>query len=112
MKTANPIEAKLKEGWHKVDGQYAFVQKLGGVWNYQPMGGGRWTEFDEVKTATFVKEEDVPTPPSQWNDGMNLADEVIAASLHWTGEDEEKNPGLKKIRTLAGHMLEQWRHDA
>ena len=31
-----------------------------------------------------------------------LANAVIDASLHWTGEDEEKNPGLKKIRTMAG----------
>lgn len=27
---------------------------------------------------------------------------IIDASLYWTGEDEERNPKLKRMRTLAG----------
>lgn len=34
-----------------------------------------------------------------------LAEEVIEASLYWSGEDEERNPRLKRIRTLAGLIL-------
>ncbi len=33
---------------------------------------------------------------------QELAEIVIEASLYWTGEDEQKNPALKKARTLAG----------
>lgn len=36
-----------------------------------------------------------------------LAEEVIEASLYWTGKDEEKNPKLKLIRTLAGLALQR-----
>ena len=36
---------------------------------------------------------------------LELCQLIISASLHWTGEDEEKNPQLKKIRTLAGFYL-------
>lgn len=35
-----------------------------------------------------------------------LCDLVVAASLYWTGEDEEKNPLLKRIRTLAKYHLD------
>jgi hypothetical protein len=35
----------------------------------------------------------------------DLCEMIIAASLYWTGEDEEKNPALKTIRTLAGWYL-------
>ena len=31
---------------------------------------------------------------------------IIEASLHWNGTDEEKNPTLKKLRTLAKYYLE------
>jgi hypothetical protein len=34
-----------------------------------------------------------------------LASKIIDVSLYWTGQDEERNPGLKKIRTLAGLIL-------
>ena len=36
-----------------------------------------------------------------------LAEKVIEASLYWTGKDEEKNPKLKLIRTLAGLALQR-----
>ncbi len=38
---------------------------------------------------------------------QGLCRDIIEASLFWTGEDEEKNPGLKKIRTLAGLYIEE-----
>lgn len=39
---------------------------------------------------------------------IDLCKKIIDASLYWTGEDEDKNPGLKTIRTLAGNYLQQW----
>ncbi len=38
---------------------------------------------------------------------IELAQEIIKASLLWTGKDEERNPGLKKIRTLAGYYINE-----
>ncbi len=38
---------------------------------------------------------------------QNFCIDIIDTSLLWTGKDEERNPGLKRIRTLAGHFLEQ-----
>jgi hypothetical protein len=38
-----------------------------------------------------------------------LCDVVVAASLYWTGEDEKKNPLLKRMRTLARMHLEEMR---
>jgi len=38
-----------------------------------------------------------------------LCDTVMEASIGWTGEDEEKNPLLKRARTLAGMHLEEMR---
>lgn len=40
-----------------------------------------------------------------------LAREVLDASLYWTGEDEERNPLLKRIRSLAGFVLDEARSD-
>jgi hypothetical protein len=42
---------------------------------------------------------------------QELAKIIMDASLLWTGEDEEKNPGLKKARTLAGLLLNKSRED-
>ena len=42
---------------------------------------------------------------------LELCRLIIAASLLWTGEDEEKNPQLKKIRTLAGFYLSEEKKD-
>ncbi len=42
-------------------------------------------------------------------DAQELAKTIMDASLLWTGEDEEKNPGLKKARTLAGLLLNKSR---
>lgn len=39
----------------------------------------------------------------------DLCEKIIAASLYWTGQDEEKNPLLKTIRTLAGYYLDRRR---
>ena len=36
-------------------------------------------------------------------DFKELCDLIISASLFWSGNDEEKNPDLKKARTLAGY---------
>jgi hypothetical protein len=36
---------------------------------------------------------------------QELAKAIMDASLLWTGQDEEKNPSLKKARTLAGLLL-------
>ena len=38
-------------------------------------------------------------------DFFELCELIISASLHWTGDDEQKNPLLKKMRTLAGYYL-------
>jgi hypothetical protein len=38
-------------------------------------------------------------------DFLELCNLIIEASLLWTGEDEERNPLLKRIRTLAGYYL-------
>jgi len=43
---------------------------------------------------------------------QKLAETIMDASLHWTGEDEEKNPGLKKARTLAGLLLNKSQEDS
>jgi len=32
---------------------------------------------------------------------------AIEASLNWTGEDEENNPPLKRLRTIAGIYLNE-----
>ena len=32
---------------------------------------------------------------------------IIEASLCWTGKDEEKNPLLKRVRTIAGVYLQK-----
>jgi len=42
---------------------------------------------------------------------IELARAVIEASMWWTGEDEEKNPSLKRARTLAGIIMHDYRHD-
>lgn len=42
---------------------------------------------------------------------IELAKAVIEASMWWTGEDEEKNPFLKRARTLARVILHDYRHD-
>jgi hypothetical protein len=36
-----------------------------------------------------------------------LAELVLDTSLFWSSKDEAANPGLKKLRTLAGLALEQ-----
>ena len=41
------------------------------------------------------------------DDLETLCNEVIKASLYWTGDDENAIPGLKRIRTLAGLYLYQ-----
>jgi len=38
---------------------------------------------------------------------LELSNLIIEASLYWTGSDEEKNPKLKTIRTLAGYYLDE-----
>ena len=38
-------------------------------------------------------------------DFSKLCEHIITASLHWTAEDEEKNPMLRNLRTLAGWYL-------
>ena len=40
-------------------------------------------------------------------DLLNLSEKVIKASLLWCGEDEEANPTLKTMRTLAGFYRDQ-----
>jgi hypothetical protein len=40
-------------------------------------------------------------------DFLELCELIIEASILWTGEDEERNPHLKKIRTLAGFYLSE-----
>jgi len=41
-------------------------------------------------------------------DFMELCEKIIDASMRWTGEDEEQNPMLKTIRSLAGYYLETY----
>jgi len=36
---------------------------------------------------------------------LEMCNLIIDASLYWTGEDEERNPRLKRMRTLAGLYL-------
>ena len=38
-------------------------------------------------------------------DIKELCNTIIDTSLFWTGEDEHTNPGLKKMRTLAGYHV-------
>jgi hypothetical protein len=33
---------------------------------------------------------------------IELSELVLESALYWTGDDEEKNPKLKRLRTLAG----------
>lgn len=37
----------------------------------------------------------------------DLCKDILEASIFWTGADEEKNPKLKRIRTLAALYLDQ-----
>ena len=41
------------------------------------------------------------------NDLKEICLLVVDASLYWTGEDEAKNPALKRVRTCAGYRLEE-----
>ena len=50
-------------------------------------------------------EENQKAVKARW-ELKTLCSEIIEASLYWTGDDEEKNPFLKKIRTLARYYLE------
>lgn len=43
---------------------------------------------------------------------IELAEAVLEASLYWTGLDEEKNPALKKARTLAGLIIGQSKEES
>lgn len=36
---------------------------------------------------------------------------IVDASMFWAGTDEEKNPLLKKARTMAGIALEKYNSD-
>ena len=45
-------------------------------------------------------------------DFLELCNLIIDASLYWTGEDEERNPHLKKLRTLAGYYLNSEKKDS
>ena len=38
---------------------------------------------------------------------IKLCENIIEASLFWSGKDEEKNPMLKRIRTLAGFYIKR-----
>lgn len=38
-------------------------------------------------------------------DMLDIARLVVDASLYWTGTDEERNPLLKRLRTLAGAVM-------
>ena len=38
-------------------------------------------------------------------DLKDFCEKIIDLSINWTGEDEEKIPALKTIRTLAGYYL-------
>lgn len=40
---------------------------------------------------------------SDWDDST-LAAKIIEISIYWRGEDEEKFPALKTLRTLAGDI--------
>ena len=42
-------------------------------------------------------------------DLLGLSENIVEASLYWTGEDEEKNPKLKRIRTLAGFYKDRYK---
>lgn len=37
---------------------------------------------------------------------------IVDASLYWTGVDEEKNPLLKRARTMAGKAVELWKKES
>ena len=39
------------------------------------------------------------------NDLNTFCNEILELSINWTGEDEEKIPALKTIRTLAGYYF-------
>jgi hypothetical protein len=43
----------------------------------------------------------------QTQEFKKLCQFIIDQSLYWTGQDEEKLPGLKTIRTLAGYHLDK-----
>ena len=40
---------------------------------------------------------------------IKLCEDIIEASLFWTGKDEEKNPLLRRIRTLASFYIEKYK---
>lgn len=45
-------------------------------------------------------------------DFLELCELIINASLYWSSEDEERNPHLKKLRTLAGYYLNSEKKDS
>ena len=56
----------------------------------------------------YPKKEAQKVPSNPQKDLLDLCEKIIDASLYWTGEDEERNPTLKTIRTLAGFYLDKY----
>ena len=50
-----------------------------------------------IKTLNILNRHD--------RDFKKLCEDIIQASADWTGMDEERNPLLRRIRTLAGYYL-------
>ena len=42
------------------------------------------------------------------SDLRNLCNQIVEASLHWTGDDELKNPELRRLRLRAFEMLKKY----
>jgi hypothetical protein len=66
--------------------------------------------IDEVGNIFMVNIKDRELPG--WETyAMDACQCIVDASLYWTGEDEEKNPTLKRARTMAGKAMELWRKE-
>ena len=42
------------------------------------------------------------------SDLRNLCNQIVEASLRWTGDDELKNPELRRLRLRAFEMLKKY----
>ena len=60
-----------------------------------------------MSTDTIVQAcmDTIKVADDRENKLLEMCNLIIDASLYWTGEDEERNPRLKRMRTLAGLYL-------
>ena len=62
-----------------------------------------WDEDEIIQSKADAGKLTVDNSDFYKDSFEKLCELIIEASIDWTGEDEEKHPKLKTLRTLAGH---------